>query len=99
KDCSAVRERVIGRILGERRQPESRRDSPHSHRPKEPPAPVLSAHGYDAPCCETSYVTKTIGTVPSHVAQSVGQKSPRRSPSVSRRTLVLFRKGRDGSMA
>ena len=52
KACSTVRERVIGRILGDGRNTACCSDCPHCHRAKDPLAPVLSAHVYEDPWYE-----------------------------------------------
>ena len=63
EEGSAVRECVVGRILGERRQPEGRSDSPHGHRAKEPRAPVLSAHVYEDPWFEAELLSEQISYI------------------------------------
>src|SRR5438093_9595388 len=63
EEGSAIREHMIGRILGERRKPAGGRDSSHSHRTKQPPAPVRSTHVYEDPWCEASRVSVEVITI------------------------------------
>src|SRR4030095_10443186 len=54
---------MIGRILGERRQPKCRSDSPHCYYAKEPLAPVFSSHVYEDPWFEAKLLSEQISYI------------------------------------